>query len=125
MGTPECHPGAGAQVSGLPGGLLTFWTGLGLSLSTATYLRSVLLLALRRLIIVLIVERLSRIRAIFRAVHARVAYAHTNPTREGIGLGLPPARSGWYEDCRRNVGHSYVNRSSDFKKETEQCNTKS
>ena len=58
---------------------VTLWTGLGLSLSTATYLRWVLLFLCVASLLFLIVERLDRIGAIF----------------------------------------------SDFKKETEQCNTKS
>jgi hypothetical protein len=57
---------------------LTLWTGLGLSLSTATYLRWVLLFLCVASLLFLIMERLNRIGAIV----------------------------------------------SDFKKETEQCNTR-
>jgi hypothetical protein len=45
--------------------LVTLWTGLGLSLSTATYLRWVLLFACGVSLLFLIVERLDRIGAIF------------------------------------------------------------
>jgi hypothetical protein len=45
---------------------VTLWTGLGLSLSTATYLRWVLLFLCVASLLFLIVERLDRIRAIFR-----------------------------------------------------------
>jgi hypothetical protein len=44
---------------------VTFWTGLGLSLSTATYLRWVLLFLCVASLLFLIVERLDRIGAIF------------------------------------------------------------
>jgi hypothetical protein len=44
---------------------VTLWTGLGLSLSTATYLRWVLLLVCVASLLFLIVERLDRIGAIF------------------------------------------------------------
>jgi hypothetical protein len=44
---------------------LTLWTGLGLSLSTATYVRWVLLFLCVAAILVLIVERLDRIGCIF------------------------------------------------------------
>ena len=45
---------------------LTLWTGLGLSLSTATYLRWVLLLVCVASLLFLIVERLDRRGAMFR-----------------------------------------------------------
>jgi hypothetical protein len=45
---------------------VTLWTGLGLSLSTATYLRRVLLFLCVASLLLLIVERLDRIGAIFR-----------------------------------------------------------
>ena len=44
---------------------VTLWTGLGLSLSTATYLRWMLLSLCVAAILVLIVERLDRIACIF------------------------------------------------------------
>ena len=44
---------------------VTLWTGLGLSLSTATYLRWVLLFLCVASLLFLIVERLDRIGAIF------------------------------------------------------------
>ena len=44
---------------------VTLWTGLGLSLSTATYVRWVLLFLCVAAILVLIVERLDRIGSIF------------------------------------------------------------
>jgi len=44
---------------------VTIWTGLGLSLSTATYLRWVLLLLCIGSLLFLIVKRLGRIGAIF------------------------------------------------------------
>ena len=44
---------------------MTLWTGLGLSLSTATYLRWVLLFLCVASLLFLIVERLDRIGAIF------------------------------------------------------------
>jgi len=44
---------------------VTLWTGLGLSLATATYLRWVLLFLCVASLLFLIVERLDRIRAIF------------------------------------------------------------
>jgi len=44
---------------------VTLWTGLGLSLATATYLRWVLLLLCVASLLFLIVERLDRIGAIF------------------------------------------------------------
>ena len=45
---------------------VTLWTGLGLSLSTATYLRWVLLLLCVASLLFLIVKRLARMGAIFR-----------------------------------------------------------
>ena len=42
------------------------WTGLGLSLSAATYLRWVLLILCVASLLFLIVKRLNRIRAVFR-----------------------------------------------------------
>jgi hypothetical protein len=45
---------------------VTLWTGLGLSLSTATYLRWVLLFLCVASLLFLIVERLDRTGAIFR-----------------------------------------------------------
>jgi hypothetical protein len=44
---------------------VTLWTGLGLSLATATYLRWVLLFLCVASLLFLIVERLDRIGAIF------------------------------------------------------------
>ena len=46
---------------------LTLWTGLGLSLSTATYLRWVLLFLCVASLLFLIVNRLHRLGAIFRS----------------------------------------------------------
>jgi hypothetical protein len=46
---------------------LTLWTGLGLSLAAATYLRWALLFLCVASLLFLIVERLDRVRAIFRA----------------------------------------------------------
>jgi hypothetical protein len=46
---------------------VTLWTGLGLSLSTATYLRWSLVLLCAGSLLVLIVARLARIAAIFSA----------------------------------------------------------
>ena len=45
---------------------VTLWTGLGLSLSTATYLRWVLLFFCVASLLFLIVKRLDRIGAVFR-----------------------------------------------------------
>ena len=57
MLVPKCPVCLAAQV--------TLWTGLGLSLSTATYLRWVLLFLCVASLLFLIVERLDRIGAIF------------------------------------------------------------
>ncbi len=45
---------------------VALWTGIGLSLSTATYLRWVLLFVCVASLLFLVVKRLDRIRAIFR-----------------------------------------------------------
>ena len=78
MGPPECHPGAGAHLSRLPGSARDALDGLGLSFPPQPTCAGAAV-PLRRSLLFLIVERLDRIGAIF----------------------------------------SY------FKKETEQCNTKS
>jgi hypothetical protein len=55
---------------------VTLWTGLGLSLSTATYVRWVLLFLCVASMLVLIVERLDRIGSIFN--HFKKETEHCN-----------------------------------------------
>ena len=56
---------------------VTLWTGLGLSLSTATYLRWVLLFPCVTSLLFLIVERLNLIRAIFSYFKKETQQCHT------------------------------------------------
>ena len=56
---------------------VTLWTGLGLSFSTATYLRWMLLFLCVASLLFLIVERPNRIRAIFRHFKKEAEPCHT------------------------------------------------
>ena len=56
---------------------VTFWTGVGLSLSTATYLRWVLLFLCVASLLFLIVKRLDRTGAIFRYFIKETEQCHT------------------------------------------------
>jgi hypothetical protein len=53
------------------------WTGLGLSLSTATYLRGVLLFLCVASLLVLVVVRLDRMGAIFRSFKKETEQCNT------------------------------------------------
>ena len=57
---PQCRPGVDAQVSRLPGAYVALGTGLGVSFSTATYLRWVVLFLCVASLLFLIVQRLDR-----------------------------------------------------------------
>jgi hypothetical protein len=56
---------------------VTLWTGLGLSLSTATYLRWALLFLCVASLLFLIVERLDRTRALFRYIKKETEQCNT------------------------------------------------
>jgi len=56
---------------------VTLWTGLGLSLSTATYLRRVLLLVCVASLLFLIVKRLDRIGVVFGYFKKETEPCHT------------------------------------------------
>jgi hypothetical protein len=66
VSVPKCPACLAAHV--------TLWTGLGLSLSTASYLGWMLLLLCVASLLFLIVERLDRIGAVFRAGRAQVSW---------------------------------------------------
>ena len=56
---------------------VTLWTGLGLSLSTATYLRWVLLFLGIASLLVLIIDRFHRLRVILRYFKRETEQCHT------------------------------------------------
>ena len=66
---------------------VTLWTGLGLSLSTAAYLRWVLLFVCVAALLFLIVKRLDRIGAIFSTSKRRSNHATQNCKSRGMDGG--------------------------------------
>jgi hypothetical protein len=101
---------------------VTLWTGLGLSLSTATYLRWVLLSLGVASLLFLIVLRLDRTGAIFRSLFPKAGLTI-------VGWVQPTETKPW-----ETVGFTHPTNAATgpsgtdfhaFKKETEPCRTKS